>query len=188
MNFSTHMVYSIVTNIDSFIKTGKERAIFTKCHGQRFRNANKGIITSCKRIYNDLENHYYTYEDLAVAILHTRLLNGKCALGAVNQKFVLGIKKLYTNKQIQMDQEVLKGIFNALDFNNPDKFFEPQEDGTNIIYVLTKKRLISLAFSVKYLSKHLTNEQENVIFNKEFKDFVHIVTKIKSILNRRVQQ
>jgi len=187
MNTSVYQMYSIVKNIGEYVRSGKERSIFSKVGKKQFENGDNRLKYHCKRFYNDIENSYYTEEDLAVAILCQYAIDGECVLGKIHLDSVLATKQIFTKKQLDADHVVMTSVYKEFKFKNPDKFFEAQEDGTNIAFVLTKKGLISLAFCVKYLGKLLTNAKENVIFNSDYKSFVHVVTKIKTILNRRKQ-
>lgn len=185
MTLSTFYVYSIISNLNDYVKKGKNCLIFTNVHVNRYKNANPGVIKHCKRIYNDLENHYYTEVDLAIAVLHKHIMDGMCYIPTLRAKTILNIKKVYSINQLKIDEKVLKDVYKSMEFNDPCKFFEIHEDGTNLVYTLTKKGIISPTFSVKYLRKLLTNKDENVILCNEYKTFVHVVTKIEQILKRR---
>jgi len=164
---------------------GKDRDIFQPVHKAYFMNGNKGFVNKCKKIYNEIANNYYSLEDLAMFALYQYLMKDKQTIFEINQENVLKFKKLLTSKQLNNDKEIIRSVNEKLKLKE-NEYFEIREDGTSIICSLTKKGLISPAFSVNFYKKVLTNYKENVIFkDKKIKEFVRIIAKIREILIRR---
>jgi hypothetical protein len=90
--------------------------------------------------------------------------------------------KNFTNKNLLINKNTIKEISQEMNFKNINEFFEIKEDGTNIIYSLTKKNLISSVFFINFCEKILTNRKENVILNKEMERFERVSVKINKLL------
>lgn len=184
MENSSWMVYSILKNINSFIKGKKDVDLFKKLHFLAYKRASKFYIENSKRIYNDIENGYYTCYDLVIFILFKYMIDEKFSLYEIRPKEINEIMKLFTIKKLKEDLKLIKEIHKELKFKKGLKeYFEIKEDGTNIAYILTKKRRISPVFFIRNFKKVLTNREEDVIIkSKEYKQFERIAIKIKETI------
>ena len=185
MEKSVWMIFSVIRNVYSFVNKEKNIDLFKKVNHFNFQRGSKFFIENAKRIYNDTENGYYTYHELAVYILYQFMIDRKINLFGIKQKTVKEVMKLFTVKRLNEDLKLLKQIHKELKFKRGIKdYFEIKEDGTNIAYILTKKRKISPIFFIRNFEKALTNQNENVIINvsKEYEQFKKIAKKIKETL------
>ena len=185
MESSTWMVYSVIRNIFTFVQKEKDVNLFKKVNYFHFQNAPKFFIENAKRIYSEIENGYYTYHELAIFLMYQYMMDGKIYLYGAKQKVVQEAMKLFTVKRLNEDLKLLKQIHKELKFKKGLKdYFEMKEDGTNIAYILTKKRRISPIFFIRNFDNPLTNQNENVIIdiNSEYKQFQKIAKKIKETL------
>ena len=185
MEKSTWMVYSIISNVYTFLYKGHEIDFFKKAHIAQFKKAHKFFVVNAKRIYNDIENGYYTYHDLIVHLLFQHMMGERMNLYRIKPKTIRETMKLFTHKQFKEDLKLLQQIHTELKFKKGIKdYFDIKEDGTNIAYILTKKRRISPIFFIRNFEKNLTNRKENVIIgvSKEYEQFQRIAKKIKETL------
>jgi len=180
---TTLKVFSIIRNVEDFVKGGNDIDLFKLCHFIRYKKSSKYYITNAKRIYNDIENGYYTTKELVVYMLYKSMMaNKRIDLFKIKGEVVRETMKLFTKKTLNKDLEVLKSVAKNMEFKNIQDFFDMKEDGTNIAFVLTKKELISPVFFIKNLNKNLTSESKDDIINVEFEQFKKIAKKIKETL------
>lgn len=184
MEKSTWMVFSVIKNIYTFVKKNKEVNLFEKVNYFNFKRASRFFIENSKRIYNEIENGYYTYHELALYILYQYMITNSFKLYDVKQKTVKEVMKLFTTKNYQEDLKIIEQIHKKLKFKRGLKdYFEIREDGTNIAYMLTKKKQISPIFFIRNCEISLTEPNENVIIlSREYKQFNRIAKKIKETL------
>ena len=186
MKNSTLFVFSVIRNIDDFVKKGRNLDLFQKSHLVRFKRSSKFYTENAKRIYNDIENGYYTIKDLAIFLLYRYLMGEKrINLYKIKPKHITDTMKLFTAKRLKEDLKLLKAIHKELEFKSIQNYFDIKEDGTNIAYILTIQGKISPVFFTRNIEKFLTKRKENVIINTEFEQFVRIAKKIEDTFKRR---
>jgi hypothetical protein len=189
MELSTWMTFSIFKNVEKYIKSKNydQVVIFTRLPEIVFKRVKSYQLIFYKNIYNELENHYYTYEDLAIYLLYMYMMNKKIRLQEVNQKSVLQIKNYISVKQLNADKIIIREVKESLQIKKDADFFSIKEDGTSIVYALTKKGFVSPSIFIKYYDVLLTTKPENDIFkSEEYIVFEKAAIKIKEILKRRI--
>lgn len=180
---STLMVFSVLLNINEFIKKKKDIDLFKKSHIIRFQKSSKYITENSKKFYNDIENGYYTLKELAIFLLYKHMMNESINLYNVKPNTIIEVMKLFTTKKLKEDLKLLSVIHKELKFKEMKDYFEIKEDGTNIAYMLTKKSKISPIFFIRNVENVLTNIDENDIIKcNEYKQFEKIAKKIKETL------
>jgi len=184
MEKSSWMVFSVIRNVQSFVKKDKDIDLFKKVSWFAFDKSSKYYLENSKQIYNDIENGYYTFHELAIYLLYKFMIGEKkFTLYEIRQKNVKEVMKLFTVKRLHEDLKLIKQIHKELNFKRGIKeYFELKEDGTNIAYILTKNQKISPVFFIRNFEKTLTNRKEDVIINIEFEQFQRIAKKIKETL------
>jgi hypothetical protein len=189
MKNSTLVIFSIIKNIENFIKEipkGKDVDIFKTSHIIVYKKSSKFYTENSKRIYSDIENGYYSLKDFIIFLLYKNMMGEKVNFYKIKSKEIINDVELFTKKRLNKDLELLKVVYEKLNFKGIEDYFHIKEDGTNIIYVLIKTKKISPIFFIRNFEKFLTNEIKNdIIKNKEFKQFVMIALKIKETLKRR---
>jgi hypothetical protein len=182
MNNSSFYIFSIIRNVENFIKKNVDKDFKILVNRFMFIKARPYHIENCKRIYNEIENNYYNHDDMIFFMLYRYMMEDKCHLGQINRKNLAEFKKLISKSKTKEDMEFLKSIYKEMEFKSLDDFFELKEDGTNVAYMLTKKGYISPVFFIKNAKKLLTNDCDHVIFKcKEYAKFERIAYKIKQI-------
>jgi hypothetical protein len=177
------MVFSVLSNINEFIKNKKDVDLFKKSHIIRYQRSSKYIAENSKKFYNDIENEYYTLKEFAIFLLYKHMMNESVNLYNVKPNTIIEVMKLFTTKKLKEDLKLLSIIHKELKFKKIEDYFEIKEDGTNIAYILTKKNKISPIFYIRNFENVLTDINENVIFkSKEYKQFEKIARKIKETL------
>lgn len=183
---TTLLVFSVIRNIEDYIRTGKEMDLFKKSHGIRFQKSSKYYADNAKRLYNDIENGYYSLKELAVYLLYRYMIDGKKVnLYKIKPEHILEVAKLFTEKRRKEDLKLLKQIHDEIGFKKGIcDYFHVKEDGTSIAYVLTKNGKISPTFFIRNYENCLTKTKKDDIINysKEHEQFIEIAFQIKKIL------
>lgn len=183
MRNSTLLVFSIIKNVDDFVKKGKDQDLFKLSHIMRFKKSAKFYADNSKRMYSDIENGYYTVQQLAVFLLYRYMIDGKSVkLYGVKPEHVQEVAKMFTTKKLKEDLKLISTIHKEMKFKGIQDYFKMKEDGTNIAYVLTKNGRISPVFFIRNLDKALTNNREDGIINTDYEQFIRIAKKIKKTL------
>lgn len=188
MHNTTLMVFSVICNINDFMKSKKDIEIFKKSHLVRFQKSSKYIVENAKRMYSEIENGYYTLTELAVYLLYNHLMGLKINLYKIKPEHIIEIMKLFTEKRKKEDLKLLKEIHKELEFKKGIcDYFEMKEDGTNIAYVLTIKGRISPTFFIRNYENCLTRmKKDDIIYSVEYEQFIKIANKIKNTLQEVV--
>jgi hypothetical protein len=181
MNNSSWLIYSIIKNVYVFLKKDDDINLLTKCHIRNFQNASNFFREQSKRIYNEIENNYYTIYDFILVLLYQAMIYDKIQLYEIKVNNVKNILQLFTTNQLQNDLELLKHIYQELKLKHGLlAYFEIKEDGTNIIYNLIKKQKISPILFIRNFKKFLTTGGENgIIKNTEYLQFEKIANKLQ---------
>lgn len=178
-------VFSVLRNVETFVKGKKDVDIFKSRHMIQYKRSSKYHVDNARRFYNDIENGYYRLNELATYLLYQYLIGlNSFSLYKIKPKMIQETMKIFTFKKVKEDLVLLKEISKELGFKKGlCDFFKMKEDGTNIAYTLTVNERISPTFFIRNYENCLTLEKENDIFiSNELKQFIRIANKIKSIL------
>lgn len=180
---STLRVFSVIVNTKNFVKGNKDIDILRLLSMSAFRKAPKFYAISSKRIYSEISNGYYTIYDLSIFLLYQYMM-GKTSikLGEVNQKNMKEFKEMISDKRYKEDLNLMKEIYKSLNFKSMKDFFDIKEDGTNIVFQLTRKGHISPRFFIKNMLTK--NDKNDTINNREYELFEKIANKIRETQRR----
>lgn len=181
---TTVKVYSVFKNCQDIIVNKKNTDLDKIWPTNLYNKLPDYIQKNYHRIYNDIENGYYTYFDLILAIYHKYLFTEKVFVNKIKYKYIKDTKNLYTKSELQKSKKILLDINSEFGFKNIQKYFNIQEDGYALIYNLIKKEIVSPILFLKYFN--FTENNKNV--NKEYKRFIYIMKKIKNIINMTKKQ
>lgn len=179
MGSSSLKVFSIYQNTKRFITSKRDVNIFKTQPVVWYNKSPEYIIRHCKRIYNELENSNFNYDDLAIYFLHSYIFNDKIVMGDVRDKSINTVKNLYTIDRLEEDQKFILSINEKLRMELKD-YFEINTSGGNLIYdELIMKDRLSPYFYIEYENiVELNNKNEEKI---ELKLFKKIIKKIKEV-------
>lgn len=179
---STLRVFSVIINVKSFVNSKKDKDLFRLIGMNVYKKSPKYYEIHSKRIYNEVANSYYTLKDLVTYLLYLYMIGeSPVKLNRVNHKNIKEFKRWLTDKRYKEDLEIIKEVYQAANFKKINDFFTINEEGTNVIFELTKKKHISPRFFIKNLEKGLTNIREDSTISKEYETFVKIARKIKNL-------
>lgn len=185
---SSHKVFSVIKNLERFTKTKKQKEIKkSKIFKEviievynRIQNTSYG--KTYKKVYNDIENGYYTYDDMIIYFLYKSIIN-KFKITDLTYKHIKEVRKLFTEKQAHIDLLFIINISKQLKIKSLRDFFKINVDGENIIYNLIKNKDISPIFYLQYYKKFLTNNEENnILKSNEFSHFEKLINTIFNII------
>jgi len=189
MRNSSFSVFSVYQNVKSVIEKRKYNTNIEKeVYRGWYQKARPFTVNHCKRIYNDIENGYYTYDELIIYLL-TKALFEDTIVGysKIDETLIKRTMKLYSKKQLTTDKKFIKEINKDVKLNSIKDFFEINEEGENLIFTLTSKNFISPALYLKYSKKYLTMDTENTILfkNNEYQKYEKVNNLIIKYLTRR---
>lgn len=162
-----------------------EKTIFNILSVYIYKRTHKRTIYHCKRIYNDIENSYYSHKDLIICYLYESLfINKKINMNILTKKRIKQIKNMLTAKQFNKDKKFLLQINDNLNIKDFSEYFIIKNNGTNIIFNLIKEGYITIIFFLFYYKKILTKSQKNINFKcKEYLHFERLINIILKFLN-----
>jgi len=172
-------------NIKEVMDSDIKNEIFKTVPYSSFQRGDFQTVLQCKRIYNDIENGYYTHKQFVVAYLHESMfVDKKIHIKKLTLKRINEIKKLYTMKQFNDDKKFISTINESLEITKISDYFKINNDGENIIFNLIKKRFVNPIFYLYFRKKLLTNYIENInLINKDYLHFERLNNIIFKFLN-----
>lgn len=180
---STRWVFSIIHNVKKRIKDGKTPIyrICTTIHFNKSIEKDSYVVQCAKRIFNDIENGYYSLEDFVIALCYEYIWNNNVNLTQIKKEKIQLIKKLFTKEQLEKDKKFILELNKRVKLKGIKEYLKVNEKGTSIIYELIKNRKISPIFFLFVKRKGLTEEKKNVILNEEYLRFIRITTIINDL-------
>lgn len=189
MNVTSLLVLSIVININSHLKRKVKNLnlnLFKSVGVICYKHQNEFCINSCKRIYNDIANKFYTINDFIIAYIDTLIFqeNNYIKLSKINLKKVKKSVDFYSKNRLYLDRVRIKSINSTIKHKNLACYFDIKLDGNSAIYELIKheERYISPLFYAKYVDKldiNIENEK-----SKELIRFEKLIQLIQYVLKK----
>lgn len=186
MKNSTILIFSIVKNIKDIFEKNKKVNIFKLVHEVHYENVLKNrrcknMITIYKNIYNDIENNYYSIEDFVIALCYMYIFADTLKITSLYKKNILMVNDLFSSNRLQKDKELILNIDKKVKLGHISKYFNINENGESIIYMLIKTKKISPNFFITFSNKFLTYNTKNIILSQEYIKFENIINLIKII-------
>lgn len=151
-----------------------------------FESTPKYIKDQCYRIFNEIENAYYTFDDLVGFLMYRSLWDKKVKLDEVNGKSVRAFKERMTLKQLKRDKEVLGEINEQAKLGHISEYFLIRENGESLIYRLCMKEIVSIYFFAYFVNTPLTGFIGNITLkhsSREYQKFHKTTQLIVQYLN-----
>jgi hypothetical protein len=175
-------VFSILKNVEKISKGKIINNIDDLVAYQWYERAPKYVVDRCGRIYNEIENHWYTYQDFIIYVLYLYLFEEKLDYKKLKYDGIKIILEKLTKKEIKKDQEKLKQINQEVKLKNITEYFKIKSDGEPIIFKLIEQEIISPMFFIKY-KKYIDGDDSKK--SKKLLRFEKILTKITQELIKR---
>ena len=146
------------------------------------------LLNDAKRIYNEIENSYYNYNDLIIHLLYLYLFKKTIYPDEINSKKVVETLNIFTIKQLEEDKKTLISINDKLKQRKGiEKYFELDHEHKTIIFCLIRKHHISPMFWIRYgylflvLNPKRTEEHED---HKYFRKILNYLKKHLDLTNQ----
>lgn len=142
-------VYSLVQNINNFVKKNKEIEIhFGPNHEYMFKNSNNFVKNIYKNIFQQISNFEYSYSDLKFYILYKYAIDGNFQISKdIIPEKIIKMKSILSIKNLEKDVKLLDKIRKESKlFKRLEDLYVLNEEGINMIYVLIKKGHVSPRF------------------------------------------
>jgi hypothetical protein len=185
MQNSSWLVFSVIKNVEKIIDSKfdsnniKYDSIKNKVNYQWFSRARKYSVDISKRIYNDIENHFYSYDDLIITLCYMYIFDKKVNLNSINKNYVKSTMKLFTKEELERNKKFILDVNKQVKLKNINEFFDIKDDGVSVVYHLIMDKNISPIFYVYFTNKNLTIKKENVILDeyKRFEKIMYLIIK-----------
>lgn len=186
INNSSKMVFNVMNNIKQMVKKRKDIDI-TK-DNYWFHKSSEWMMNKYKRIYNDIENHYYGYDELIIYTFYNQIFKQSFELKGIMSDNIKNTMKLFTRQQFDNDKNFIIEVNKKVKwYPNPimELFKIRKKVGYSYVYHFTKNKNISPIFFLKIKKKVLTDRQEDdILKHDDYKRFEFIIDQINKYLNR----
>lgn len=114
------------------------------------------IKRQCYRIWNEIENSYYSFNDLVSFLIYDSIWNSPVDLMKVNDKTIETFKEEFTELQLEKDRRAIAEINKQARLKDINEYFIIRDNGESLIYKLCMKRIVSVYFFCNYANTLLT--------------------------------
>lgn len=156
-----------------------------------FDKANKFTKEQCYRIFNEIENSYYTFDDVTNFLIYRSIWDKAVRLAEVTSDAIEYFKKKFTPEQLAKDREVMTEINKEMKFPKARDFFKIRVNGESVVYGLCMKEIVSAYFFAYYGNSFLFGFFENPKLkprNHGYKKFYETVKILKERMNLNSHQ
>ncbi len=136
-----------------------------------FEKTNEFIKKQCYRIFNEIENSYYTYNDLMVYMIYRTLWDTSVKLVNINHDAIDKFKLQFTERQLETDRITIHKINKEAKMKNIKEYFSIRENGESLIYRLCMREIISIYFFMYYADSLLTGFFGRMALKERNKDY-----------------
>lgn len=148
---SVDIIYGIVKNVTKYLN-GKDIDVFVK---KGWGRIDERVLPLYKKINNEIENHYYDYDDLVLYILYKSLWTPsfQYKMSIWDYKEIDKIKKILTTEQLKKDRKIFLEIAQKVGNGDLKTYFNINTNGRVIVFdLMFSQTTISPMFVIKYLS------------------------------------
>lgn len=194
MKNSVYKVFSLYKRCDFIFYKGNFEAvedIYAPVSASLWDNANDFIKTNCTRIYNQIENFWYSYDDFALMMKYDCLFNQSVALDKLDKSFYDSMMMELSKLKFNEDKKLLIEVNKKIGLPDINSFFYINPKGDSIVYDLIMKKAISPIFFIKYIDlANKCTRGEHVKFekNKEYRKFEKQIKILKDHLINKEEQ
>lgn len=148
-----------------------------------FDHTTQFIKKQCFRLFNEIENSWYTYDDLVAFLIYRSLWDSAVKLTEVTDASMQAFKAEFTEAQLKKDREVIAKINKPAGLRDISEYFIIRENGESLIYGLCMKKIVSVYFFANYADTLLTglfhraNLKNRSKKYRKFDETVNILTK-----------
>lgn len=176
---SSVKVYYILKNYKNTKKNVNKD--FSKYTHILYKNSSKYMKILCKKIYNDIENSKYTYNDLIIYLIHNAMFSRKENFNEINKENIKKISDLYKKQRLIIDKENIKKIMKELNIKF-NYLFNIDERGGTLCFDFCNEEIISPLLWILKSKKYFVEESFFVkLFendnHKTFRKYCNVIKK-----------
>jgi len=177
---SSHLIYGNIIMLDNFLKSKKQKfEISQLCVPISITKGTLKCQNLCKILYSDVESGIYNNIDILIYFLYNKIFNPKFYILQIIKKNIPIITNLFSNSQFEIDEKFVTEFMKDNNITQISELFEII-DGSNLIFSMVIKKLISPVFYLKYYKNYKYSEESKL--NDEFIIFEKIINTINLIL------
>jgi hypothetical protein len=152
-----NMEFKNLTNVMGYVAMSNIR-------GKKF------IADQCKRMFNEIENGWYSHSDIIFYVLNQFLLGKKFDYGSIRADVITETRSWYSNEQFEKDVLYIAAILKESNLPKTVDLFIPTECGEPFIYPLVMQGLVKPRYYMNIKLILLTDDVENnFLFSKSDK-------------------
>jgi len=196
MQNSILQVFSVYQNVNRLIKSKNAPSyfdIFKSASIIWYNRSHPNIKRFCERVYNEIENHFYSLEEFALTILVENIYNKRCELSSLTSKNINSTKDIFSKERFLLDQQLILDMNAQTHVKSLADYFSINRMGVSIVYelIMHEKRFLSPYFFLRYEDKAIQEMEEcdkMVQPSEEYNKFKRVINIIKLILTTKTQQ
>lgn len=173
-------VFSLFYNAKLICRSGKNINLNKPVHFLIYDRTKEYLRIKYKKVWNEIENGFYTFDQLKLYILYEYLFNKSFGIININKEEIKNIQEVFSEKRFKTDKEILKSIKEEYKLKNIKSLFDSTEEGESVAYDLTKKKILSPMIFINCIDK-LKDDNKN----KEYIRFKNVIRIIKQELNNK---
>lgn len=121
-----------------------------------FDNTKPFIKNQCYRIFNEIENSYYSFDDVVNFLIYRSLWDKSVDLPNVNDKNIEEFKLKFSIKQLTEDRRIINELNKKAGFKHISEYFVIRENGESLVYRLCMGDVVSIYFFAFFSNNDLT--------------------------------
>ena len=182
---SSALVYSFLQNLKKYMDGKDCRLLEENAFG--YARTVAFVKDHCRRIYNELENHWYSYDDIALFYLYRMLFNKKTYHADIIRHDISKMKLLFGKKQLKHDKKFLVDVGMQSEIKHFDEYFE-LDNGEPIIFHLILEKTVSPIIFCWAWKNYVRPRRDEYASNgsDRFREFCYINKKLIHVLTNGV--
>ena len=177
-------VFSILQNCNTLMTKQTDMVLNTVVSGMWFERSPGFVKEHCKRIWNEIENGFYEYDELTIHAIWIQWLTGKrVKMSDINRKSVDLTMDLFTTKRYKIDQQFIVDMNEQVQLDNIQAYFKINVSGRCLVYSLVRECHISPIFFIKLYKK--SQPETKIEKSKECLRFEFTMKKLEKLLDLR---
>ena len=172
-----HQAFSIIQNCRTYRK-GKNVELDKMVSKRWYESSPTPFKKYCKKVWNDIENSLYEYDDLKIFFLYNYILDPKSSSQNVDDKKINTVRKALSATRYKNDKTLLLDMNKKIKLKSVEDYFTIRKGGTSYIYDLIEKRYIS-PITFLNLRPKLNLKESQYGESEKYKAFIRFIDELK---------
>jgi hypothetical protein len=140
-------IFSIFKNVKEFLDKDCDISLYKMKSKMWYDRSSKYMKPYYKKIYNDIENSFYSIDDLIIFLLHESLMGKKLNIKNVKRDCVVDLKKKLSINTLSLDKKIILHVLKETKVNI--RFLlEERNGGCLLCDELIKKDKVSVIYFI----------------------------------------